>query len=118
MTRKNLYAVGGGALTGSLNGIFGGGGGMVAVPYLEQIAGYPAPNAHATAIAAVLPATLVSAAVYLYFGLVPFSVLLPAALGVLLGGFLGAKLLSKLPPRYTSIAFAVVMLIAGVRMML
>lgn len=118
MNRKNWYAIGGGALTGTANGLFGGGGGMIAVPYLERVAGYPARNAHATAIAVVLPATLVSAAVYLFFGLVPFFVFLPVSLGVLLGGFLGAKLLGKIDPKITSIAFAAFMLVAGVRMLL
>lgn len=118
MNGKNRYAVGGGALTGTLNGLFGGGGGMVAVPYLEKIAGYPTPNAHATAIAVVLPATLVSAAVYLFFGLVPLFVFFPVSLGVFFGGFLGAKLLNGVKPEYTSFVFALLMLIAGVRMLL
>lgn len=118
MDRKNVYAVGGGALTGACNGLFGGGGGMIAVPYLERIAGYPTASAHATAIAVVLPATIVSAFVYLLFGLVPLSVFLPVSIGVLLGGFLGAKLLKKLDPKYTAVAFSAVMLVAGVRMLL
>ena len=118
MDRKNWYAIGGGALTGTSNGLFGGGGGMIAVPYLERVAKYPTASAHATAIAVVLPATLVSAIVYLFFGLVPFSVFLPVSLGVLFGGFAGAKLLGKVDPKYTSIAFAALMLIAGVRMLL
>ena len=118
MNRKNWYAVGGGLLTGTANGLFGGGGGMIAVPYLEKIAKYPAANAHATAIAVVLPATLTSAAVYLFFGLVPLYILLPVALGVLVGGFLGAKLLWIVNPKFTTIAFSVLMLIAGVRMLL
>ena len=118
MKRKNLYAAGGGVLTGAANGLFGGGGGMIAVPYLEHIARYPTPNAHATAIAVVLPATLTSAVVYLFFGLVPFFILLPVAIGVLLGGLLGAKLLGLVNPKYTALAFAVLMLIAGVRMLL
>lgn len=118
MNGKNWYAVGGGLLTGTANGLFGGGGGMIAVPYLEKVAGYPTASAHATAIAVVLPATLVSAAVYLFFGLVPFFVFLPVSLGVLLGGFLGAKLLGKINPKITAIVFSVFMLVAGVRMLL
>lgn len=118
MDRKTLYAVGGGALTGMGNGLFGGGGGMIAVPYLERVAGYPSKNAHATAIAAVLPATLVSAAIYLGFSLVPFSVFLPVALGVLLGGFSGAKLLGKIRSKYLDLAFSLLTAIAGVRMLL
>lgn len=118
MDRKSWYAVGGGVLTGAANGLFGGGGGMIAVPYLQNVAGYPTANAHATAIAVVLPATLTSAAVYLFFGLVPFFVFLPVSIGVLFGGFLGAKLLGKLEPKYTALVFSLLMLIAGARMIL
>ena len=103
MTKKNLYAVG---------------GGMIAVPYLEHVAIYPTRSAHATAIAVVLPATLTSAIVYLLFSLVPFFVLLPVAIGVLFGGMLGAKLLGRVEPQYTAIAFAALMLAAGIRMLL
>ena len=118
MKSKNLYAVGGGILTGAANGLFGGGGGMIAVPYLEHVARYPTPNAHATAIAVVLPATLTSAVVYLVFDLVPFFVLLPVLIGVFIGGVFGAKLLKIVNPKYTALAFSVLMLIAGVRMLL
>ncbi|MBD5636459.1 MAG: sulfite exporter TauE/SafE family protein [Clostridia bacterium] len=118
MNRKNWYAVGGGLLTGTANGLFGGGGGMIAVPYLEKVAKYPTASAHATAIAVVLPATFVSAVVYLIFGLVPLIVFLPVSIGVLLGGFLGAKLLGKINPKITAIVFSIFMLVAGVRMLL
>lgn len=118
MNGKNWYAVGGGLLTGTANGLFGGGGGMIAVPYLEKVAKYPTASAHATTIAVVLPATLVSAAVYLFFGLVPFFVFFPVSLGVILGGFFGAKLLGRLDPKITAIVFSVFMLVAGVRMLL
>ena len=118
MDRKNFYALGGGMFTGIANGLFGGGGGMIAVPYLERVAGYPTAHAHATAIAVVLPATLVSAVVYLLFGLAPLSLFLPVALGVVLGGLAGAKLLGALEPKYTALAFSVLMLIAGVRMLI
>lgn len=105
-----------GALVGAANGLFGGGGGMIAVPALEK-GGLPARSAHATAIAAVLPACLVSGAVYLFRGLVPLSHLLPVALGVCFGGFFGAKLLPRIPQRVLNFLFALFMLAAGGRML-
>ncbi len=102
---------------GALNGLFGGGGGMVAVPILKA-AGRDVKSAHATAIAVILPASLLSAAVYLFFGLVPFRILLPVALGVSLGGLAGAKLLPRFSSRALTFAFAAFMLAAGIRMML
>lgn len=106
----------GGAAVGALNGIFGGGGGMVAVPILKS-AGRPARTAHATAIAVILPASVLSGAVYLFSGLVPYAVLLPVALGVAAGGLLGAKLLPRVSSRFLTFLFAAFMLAAGIRMM-
>ncbi len=114
--RRNAARLLGGALIGAANGLFGGGGGMIAVPVLRG-AGKGARAAHATAIAVILPACAVSGAVYLLRGLVPLSMLLPVALGVTLGGVLGARLLAKLPVRTISLLFALLMLAAGARML-
>lgn len=104
-----------GALTGAANGLFGGGGGMIAVPFLER-SSLSVRRAHASAIAVVAPASLVSGALYAAAGLVPLGVFLPVALGVTAGGYLGAKLLGILPARITGALFAVLMLAAGLRM--
>lgn len=107
----------GGAAVGAANGLFGGGGGMIAVPLLER-AGLPTRRAHATAIAVVLPATLAGGLVYALGGLAPLAVLLPVALGVFFGGICGARLLSVLPAAWVDALFGLFMLAAGVRMML
>lgn len=106
-----------GALIGTVNGLLGGGGGMLAVPVLRA-GGLPARSAHATAIAVVLPASAISGAVYLLSGLVPLALLLPVALGVAAGGLLGAKLLGLLPVRGTELLFGLLMLAAGWRLLL
>ncbi len=106
----------GGALIGAVNGLLGGGGGMLAVPLLRA-GGLPARNAHATAIAVILPASAVSGLVYLAGGFVPPGTLVPVAIGVAAGGLLGAKLLNVLPVRAVTLAFGVLMLLAGWRML-
>ena len=105
-----------GGAVGAVNGLLGGGGGMLAVPALERF--LPARKAHAAAIALILPCSLLSAAVYLFSGRVPMSVFLPVACGVTAGGFLGANLLSRLPVRLLDLIFGIFMLAAGVRMVL
>lgn len=110
------YFAGGGAV-GAANGLFGGGGGMLAVPLLER-AGLETRQAHATAIAVILPTSLASGIVYAVGGFVPAAVLVPVALGVTVGGFLGARLLPRLSVRALNILFGVLMLAAGVRMAL
>ncbi len=114
--RKTGKLIAGGALTGVANGLFGGGGGMVAVPALRVAAGYSTLRAHATALAAVLPATLVSGIIYLLNGFVSLKQFVPVCLGVILGGILGAKLLPHVPERAVTFVFAALMLAAGLRL--
>lgn len=114
--KRGIGLLFGGGLLGAVNGLLGGGGGMLAVPLLQS-GGLPARKAHATAIAVILPASLISGAVYLSGGNVPMPVLVPVSLGVAFGGFLGAKLLGRLPVRAAEFLFAVLMLAAGWRML-
>ena len=112
--KRGFFArLAGGGAVGAANGVFGGGGGMIAVPLLERIDKRGTAAAHATAIACILPASFVSALVYTLAGLVPWPTLLPVALGVLPGGFFGARLLPLLPPWAVDLAFSALMLLAG-----
>ena len=113
--KKNLklFAVLAGAIAGLVNGLFGGGGGMVIVPMLINFLNCPEKKAHATAILIILPLSIISGLLYLSFGALNFSVAIPTTIGVVIGGGLGALLLSKLSGRWVTIIFSVVMAIAG-----
>lgn len=101
-----------GLATGAANGAFGGGGGMLAVPLL-QATGLDEKKAHATAILVVLPISALSFLVYALRGAVASAVLVPVALGVTFGGFLGARLLGKLSEKIVGRVFAALQLAAG-----
>lgn len=107
-----------GALIGGVNGLFGGGGGMIAVPLLSGAMGYKRKEAHATAIAIIAPVCAVSAFIYALFGFVELAVVIPASIGNVAGGLLGAKLLGKLPEAVVESVFIAVMLAAGIRLLL
>ncbi len=112
---KNALA---GALTGAVNGLFGAGGGMVAVPLLKGVTGYGEKRAHATAIAVIAPVCAASAITYFLGGFFKGGVIIPASIGAVAGGFVGAKLLGVLPDIAVKIIFIGVMLAAGVRLLL
>ena len=76
---------------GCVNGLFGGGGGMLIVPLLSSFR-LSAKKAHATAVAVVLPLCLISAVIY------------------------SALLLKKADNFWLSIFFYAVMIGAGVKM--
>lgn len=101
-----------GSSVGLANSLFGGGGGMLAVPLLQKI-GLMEKRAHATAILLILPICVSSFLFYAYGGFFNAAIVIPTSLGVTAGGFLGAKLLGRLPEKTVSIVFAVLQAIAG-----
>ena len=106
-----------GVLTGAVNGIFGGGGGMVAVPLLSKMLGYKDKQAHATAIFVIAPVCAASAVVYIINGYAVLDVIIPAAIGTVAGGFVGAYSLSKFSSSAVNYIFIAIMFAAGVRML-
>lgn len=107
-----------GSLTGAVNGLFGGGGGMIAVPVLKRTLGCDERSSHATAILLIAPVCAVSALVYILNGYFSAAVAVPAAIGSCFGGIIGAKLLGVLPTKAINLIFLAVMFAAGVRMLL
>ena len=112
-SRKNIGRAACGVAVGAANSVFGGGGGMIAVPLLVKT-GLSEKRAHATAILLILPISLLSFLFYFLRGLYDFSVLIPTAIGVSFGGALGAKLLGKLPVKTVNLLFAALQALAGV----
>ena len=102
-----------GTAVGLANGLFGGGGGMIAVPLLQRI-GLEEKRAHATAILWILPISVLSFVMYAVKGYYQGAVLIPTAIGVTAGGVLGAKLLGKMPVKAVNLVFAVLQAVAGV----
>ncbi len=107
-----------GMVTGLINGLFGGGGGMVVVPMLDKLLKFPAKQAHATAILIILPISVASGLFYLAFGNLDWGLTLPVTAGVVVGGIFGALLLKKLSSKWITLIFSLVMAAAGVKMMI
>lgn len=116
-TTKTIKSALAGLGTGAVNGLFGGGGGMVAVPLLKNLLGYSEKISHATAILVIAPVCAASAVTYIAGGYLDASVIIPAAIGSVAGGIVGAKLLDKLPELVVNIVFIALMLAAGLRML-
>ena len=117
-TKGKLSLGAAGCAAGAVNGIFGGGGGMIVVPLLTSVCKKPPLVAHATAILVILPVSLASSIVYLIGGQFDTELFLSVTLGVLAGGFAGAKSLGAITPAAATLVFAAVMLAAGVWMVI
>ena len=107
-----------GSVCGMINGAFGGGGGSVLVPSLEHFLSFDAKRSHATAIAVVLPVSIISAVTYIINGNVDFSVALASALGASAGAPLGALLLKKITSDLLVTVFSLITFAMGLYLLL
>lgn len=114
----NFFSILCGCLAGLVNGLFGGGGGMIIVPMLTNLLNKQENRAHATAILIILPLCIVSGLFYAAFGNLDWTVGLPVTIGVVFGGVIGALLLSKLTSKWVGIIFSIVMAGAGIKLLL
>ncbi len=115
--KRYISGTSSGLLIGAANGLFGGGGGMIAVPLLTGALGFSDKCAHATAILIIAPVSLASAIIYIIKGFAVASLVIPVSVGATLGGLTGALLLDKLPKKAVNIIFIAVMFAAGARML-
>lgn len=105
-----------GIVTGFLNGFFGAGGGTIFVPAAERILKIEEHKAHATAIAVILPLSIISAIVYLLKTSIPWSTVIWVSIGGVIGGYIGAKILKKFTGKWLHIIFGSFMIIAAIKM--
>lgn len=115
MKKTYLYVMG--ALVGIANGLFGSGGGIVAVPMLEYDK-TEVKKAHATSIAITLPLSIISSFVYFSKGSIDIVYALKFIPFGIAGVFIGSKLMMKLSGITLKRIFGVVMIAFGIRLIM
>lgn len=105
-----------GIITGFLNGFFGAGGGTIFVPTAERILKIEEHKAHATAVALILPLSIISAIVYLLKTNIHWTTVMRVSIGGIAGGYVGAKILKKFTGKWLHIIFGIFMIIAAIKM--
>lgn len=115
---KLLYCLLSGALAGFLNGFFGAGGGMLLVPLFIWLVKLEDKSAFSSAIAVMLPLSVVSLIVYGLHESLPLRDALPYLLGGAGGGVLAGLLFQKIPARALHLIFGAVILAGGLRLIL
>ena len=110
-----------GLCAGFLNGLLGAGGGILIVLGMKRIFKAQAPESHsifASAIAVMLPLSLISALRYLKSGHLQAQSTTLFLLPAVLGGALGALLLRRLSPASLFGLFSTVIALSGVFLLL
>lgn len=106
-----------GIFCGAMNGLFGSGGGLVAVPCLEK-SGFEVKQAHASAIALTSVFSLISCVSYGFSGNLSISDAIKYVPGGLIGALIGAMIMRRIDPALLKRIFGLVMIYSGVRLLI
>lgn len=106
-----------GALAGTVSGALGVGGGIVLVPLLVLFQKMEQKQAQATSLVMVAMAAVAGAMVYLVAGAVAWAAAAFVLIGSLVGALAGSALVQRTHNSVLQIAFAVVLVIAAVRLL-
>lgn len=107
-----------GGAAGVANGMLGAGGGMLLIPLMRLLHLSDDRELFATAIAVMLPISLVTFLIYLCRGTVDVLLALPYCIGGLAGGLLGGLFYRKIPTKWLHRALGVFILWGGIRLLL
>jgi hypothetical protein len=110
-------ATGVGALGGAVSGAFGVGGAVFAIPLLSFLFALPQAAAQAYGLALVAPGTLVGITTYALAGDVNWGIGIPLALGGLFTVPYGVRLAYRLPDRTLRLAFAGLMIVSAIALL-
>lgn len=116
-SRRIIHAAALGLAAGFLSGLFGVGGGILIVPVLVLVLHLNQRLAHGTSLGAVLPIAMSGVIGYGVEGEVDWPVALALIVGAIVGAVIGTHALHVLPVRVLAYAFAIVMLVSAVRLL-
>lgn len=105
-----------GTIVGFANGLLGSGGGALLIPALQKFFNFETHKSHATAVAIILPISILSALIYVYGESVDWRAVLWVTAGGVPGGFIGALLLNKISAVWLHRIFGAFMMIAALKM--
>lgn len=105
-----------GLFAGFISGFFATGGGMILVPAFVYLLEMPSKKARGTSIFCILPMVITSSIFYYKSNFIDWKIGLLCGVGGAIGGYIGSKLLKKLPEKILKIAFTVFLIYISYRM--
>ena len=113
--KQNIGAACSGMAAGLLNGLFGGGGGMVLIPGLKQFAQVPEEALFPTSVSVMLPVSVLSLAISAMSAPLPWNDAWPWLIGSAIGGTAVSFWGNKIPVLWLHRILGVMLLWGGVR---
>ena len=107
-----------GLSAGVVSGLFASGGGMIVVPAFISILKMDEAHARATSVFAILPMVVVSGFFYLKNNYIDWKVGILCAIGGIIGGYIGTKLLRKLSDKILKSSFIIFLFYVSIKMII
>lgn len=105
-----------GMLAGAICGFFSTGGGMILVPSFIYVLKMEPLKARATSVFCILPMVITSSFFYYQNNYIDWKIALLCAIGGIVGGYIGAKLLTKIPEHIFKIIFTCFLIYVSINM--
>lgn len=107
-----------GFIAGIISGFFGAGGGLVLVPFLTLLLKEDEVISRATTIFCIFFMVLTSSFFYFNKNYIDWSLAIRCAIGGIIGGYIGSKLLITLDKKILKILFIIFLIYAGIKMII
>ena len=105
-----------GSFAGIISGLFSTGGGMILVLAFIYLLNLDATKARGTSVFCILPMVVTSSFFYYQSNFIDWKIAFLCAIGGTIGGYIGAKLLKKLPEKVMKIAFTIFLIYISYKM--
>lgn len=106
-----------GICAGIISGLFSTGGGMILVPAFVYLLNVEETRARGTSVFCILPMVITSSLFYYKDNFIDWKIAILCAVGGAIGGFIGAKLLKRLPTKVFKIMFIIFLIYASYNML-
>ncbi len=107
-----------GIIAGIICGLFASGGGLILVPAFIYLLKMEDKKARGTAVLCILPMVITSSIFYYKDKFINWQIGIMCAIGGIVGGIIGAKLLKKIKTKYIRILFTCFLLYVSVKMLI
>ena len=105
-----------GLLAGIVSGLFSTGGGMILVPAFIYLLKIEDSKARGTSVFCILPMVITSSFFYYKGHYIDWEIAILCAIGGTIGGYIGAKILKKIPEKKMKIIFTIFIIYAAYNM--
>lgn len=107
-----------GLLAGIVSGLFSTGGGMILVPAFIYLLNLDATKSRGTSVFCILPMVITSSFFYYKGNFIDWKIAILCATGGAIGGYIGARLLKKVPEKVMKIAFTIFLIYVSYKMLI